>query len=69
MEWEHRRVWTCNKLTKFYRGKLDSSYPMFVLYNKSNVPDRIKNINKYQKVFKSLKKRVASSLKKINVSL
>ena len=44
----------CNKLTKFYRGKLDSSYPMFVLYNKSNVPDRIKNINKYQKVFKSL---------------
>ena len=28
----------CNKLAKFYRGKLDQDYPMFVLFNKSNTP-------------------------------
>tara|TARA_B100001057_G_C22717283_1_gene898265 strand:+ start:526 stop:1221 length:696 start_codon:yes stop_codon:yes gene_type:complete len=45
----------CNKLAKLYRGKLDQKYPLFILYNKSNVPDRPANIFKYNKVLKSLK--------------
>ena len=44
----------CNKLAKLYRGKIDQKYPLFILYNKSNVPDRPENINKYNKVLKSL---------------
>ena len=27
----------CNKLAKINAGKLDQQYPMFVLYNKSNI--------------------------------
>ena len=44
----------CNKLAKLYRGKIDQNYPLFLLYNKSNVPDRPKNIKSYDKVLKSL---------------
>ena len=44
----------CNKLAKFYRGKLDQDYPMFVLYNKSNTPRRPENLKKYNKVLKEL---------------
>ena len=44
----------CNKLAKLYKGKIDQKYPLFVLYNKSNIPDRPENLNKYNKVLKSL---------------
>ena len=44
----------CNKLAKLNRGKVDQKYPLFILYNKSNVPGRPENINKYYKVLKSL---------------
>ncbi|MBA1340332.1 MAG: aspartate racemase [Pelagibacterales bacterium] len=44
----------CNKLAKLSRGKIDQKYPLFVLYNKSNVPGRPENINRYNKVLKSL---------------
>ena len=44
----------CNKLAKFYRGKLDQDYPMFVLYNKSNTPRRPENLKKYNKILKEL---------------
>ena len=44
----------CNKLAKLSRGKIDQKYPLFILYNKSNVPGRPENINKYYKVLKSL---------------
>ena len=44
----------CNKLAKLYRGKSDQSYPLFLLYNKSNIPDRPKNIKNYNRVLKSL---------------
>jgi len=44
----------CNKLAKLYRGKIDQNYPLFLLYNKSNVPDRPKNIKSYDRVLKSL---------------
>ena len=44
----------CSKLAKLNRGKADQKYPLFVLYNKSNIPDRKQNLNKYNKVLKSL---------------
>ena len=40
----------CNKLAKLNRGKLDQKYPMFILYNKSNIPERPKNLKKYYNV-------------------
>tara|TARA_B100001057_G_scaffold485540_1_gene565383 strand:+ start:142 stop:849 length:708 start_codon:yes stop_codon:yes gene_type:complete len=42
------------KLAKLYRGKLDQNYPIFVLYNKSNVPKRLSDKKVYKKVYKSL---------------
>jgi len=44
----------CNKLAKLNRGKLDQQYPMFVLYNKSDVPKRPENLKKYYNVLKAL---------------
>jgi len=44
----------CNKLAKLNRGKLDQKYPLFVLYNKSNIPKRPENIKKYSNVLNSL---------------
>ena len=62
----------CNKLAMINRGKIDQEYPLFMLYNKSNIPGRPasisvhatsssdilgkpQNLNKYNKVLKSLK--------------
>ena len=42
------------KLAKLYRGKIDQNYPLFVLYNKSNVPKRLSDKKFYKKVYKSL---------------
>ena len=42
------------KLAKLYRGKLDQKYPLFVLYNKSNVPKRLSEKKFYKRVYKSL---------------
>ena len=44
----------CTKLAKLNRGKADQKYPLFVLYNKSTIPDRKQNLKKYNKVLKSL---------------
>ena len=44
----------CNKLAKLNKGKIDQKYPLFVLYNKSNIPGRPENLHKYNKVLKSL---------------
>ena len=44
----------CNKLAKINAGKLDQQYPMFVLYNKSNIPKRPENLKKYYNVLDSL---------------
>ena len=44
----------CNKLTMLNRGKIDQKYPLFILYNKSNIPGRPENLDKYKKVLKSL---------------
>ena len=44
----------CIKLAKLNKGKTDQQYPLFVLYNKSNIPGRPENLHKYDKVLKSL---------------
>ena len=44
----------CNKLAKLNRGKLDQKYPIFILYNKSNIPERPKNLKKYYNVLNAL---------------
>ena len=44
----------CNKLTMLNRGKIDQKYPLFILYNKSNIPGRPENLHKYKIVLKSL---------------
>ena len=44
----------CNKLAVLNRGKSDQKYPLFILYNKSNIPGRPENLHKYNKVLKSL---------------
>ena len=44
----------CNKLAVINRGKIDQNYPMFMLYNKSKIPNRIKNLKKNNNVLKSL---------------
>ena len=62
----------CNKLAMLNRGKIDQEYPLFILYNKSNIPGRpesigiqtgkisnksnINNKKKYNKVLESLLK-------------
>ena len=58
----------CSKLAKLNRGKSDQKYPLFLLYNKSNIPDRKQNLKKYSKVLKSLVVG-CSFYKKVNVSL
>ena len=44
----------CNKLAVLNRGKNDQKYPLFILYNKSNIPKRPENLKKYYNVLKSL---------------
>ena len=44
----------CNKLAVINRGKSDQRYPLFILYNKSNIPKRPENLKKYYNVLKSL---------------
>ena len=44
----------CNKLAKLNKGKTDQKYPLFVLYNKSNIPGRPETLHSYNKVLKSL---------------
>ncbi len=44
----------CNKLAMLYRGKDDQKYPKFILYNKSDTPNRPENLWRYKKVLKEL---------------
>ena len=46
----------CNKLAKLNVGKTDQNYPLFILYNKSNIPKRPENLNRYNYVLNSLVK-------------
>ena len=39
----------CNKLAMINRGKIDQDYPLFILYNKSNIPGRPESIGVHTK--------------------
>ncbi len=61
----------CNKLAILYRGKIDQEYPLFLLYNKSNIPGRPESIGVQTKnlsdklVNKKSKKKYLSVLKSL----
>jgi aspartate racemase len=44
----------CNKLAMLNRGKIDQEYPLFMLYNKSNIPGRPESIGVQTRAFSSL---------------
>ena len=50
----HTGIDFCNKLAMLNEGKVDQKQPLFILYNKSNVPARTENLKNYKKVLKSL---------------
>ena len=39
----------CNKLAILNRGKIDQEYPLFLLFNKSNIPGRPDSIGVHTK--------------------
>jgi aspartate racemase len=61
----------CNKLAILYRGKIDQEYPLFLLYNKSNIPGRPESIGiqtrnlSNQTTNKKSKKKYLSVLKSL----
>ena len=44
----------CNKLAMLNRGKIDQEYPLFILYNKSNIPGRPESIGVQTRKFSDL---------------
>ena len=44
----------CNKLAMLNRGKVDQEYPLFMLYNKSNIPGRPESIGVQTRTFSDL---------------
>ena len=55
----------CNKLAMLNRGKIDQEYPLFILYNKSNIPGRPESIGVQTKAFSSLPRK-AKNITKYN---
>ena len=55
----------CNKLAMLNRGKIDQEYPLFMLYNKSNIPGRPESIGVQTRKFSDLP-RNAQNITKYN---
>jgi len=55
----------CNKLAMLNRGKVDQEYPLFILYNKSNIPGRPESIGVQTRTFSTLP-RNAKNITKYN---
>ena len=55
----------CNKLAMLNRGKIDQEYPLFMLYNKSDIPGRPESIGIQTKEFSDLP-RNAKNITKYN---
>ncbi len=55
----------CNKLAILNRGKIDQEYPLFILYNKSNIPGRPESISFHAKSSSDILGR-PQNLKKYN---
>ena len=53
----------CNKLAILNRGKIDQEYPLFILYNKSNIPGRPESIGVQTKNISNQKKNKLSKKK------
>ena len=53
----------CNKLAVLNRGKIDQEYPLFVLYNKSNIPGRPESIGTQTKNLSNLKANKSNKTK------
>ena len=53
----------CNKLAMLYRGKIDQEYPLFILYNKSNIPGRPESIGVQTKNFSDLPRNAQNKTK------
>ena len=61
----------CNKLAILNRGKIDQKYPLFLLYNKSNIPGRPESIGSQTKNLsnKSTNKKSKKKYNKVLESL
>ena len=55
----------CNKLAMLNRGKIDQEYPLFMLYNKSNIPGRPESIGVQTRIFSALPRK-AKNITKYN---
>ena len=53
----------CNKLAMLNRGKIDQEYPLFILYNKSNIPGRPESIGVQTRKFSYLPRYAQSNTK------
>ena len=53
----------CNKLAMINRGKVDQDYPLFILYNKSNIPGRPESIGVQAKSFSSIPTKAKNKIK------
>ena len=58
----------CNKLAILNRGKIDQEYPLFLLYNKSNIPGRPESIGVQTKNLSNKSTNITSN-KKYNLVL
>ena len=56
----------CNKLAMINRGKIDQEYPLFILYNKSNIPGRPESIGVHARKSSSDTSGEPKDLKKYN---
>jgi len=53
----------CNKLAMLNRGKIDQEYPLFMLYNKSNIPGRPESIGLHVKALSTIPKKPKNIIK------
>ena len=53
----------CNKLAMLNRGKIDQEYPLFMLYNKSNIPGRPESIGVQTRIFSALPRKAKNNNK------
>ena len=53
----------CNKLAMINRGKIDQNYPIFILYNKSDIPGRPQSIGTFTKSLSNITKKPKNIIK------
>ncbi len=53
----------CNKLAMLNRGKIDQEYPLFILYNKSNIPGRPESIGLHAKTLSTIPEKPKNIVK------